>query len=200
MESHVDLKSMYADLVENLNCAICQDVLKEARDLSCGHTYCLKCLQELVAMKGWTSDIKCCLCQKMTSIPSSGLNGLKQNYKLNCILDEQAAIMKKMEASLPEPASATPRQQKGTTEVTETLQIYVRNLEGKSLSFYVRLSDTVDALKQQVADKSGIPANVQRLIYQGKQLEGSTTLEKYDIEKGSNIQLTLPGKGGHMTQ
>ncbi|XP_030836058.1 E3 ubiquitin-protein ligase UPL5-like [Strongylocentrotus purpuratus] len=197
MESHADFKSMYTDLVENLNCAICQDILKEARDLACGHTYCLGCIQELVAINGWTSKIKCCVCQKETRIPSSGLTSLKQNYKLNCILDEQAVIMKRMNA---EKASAKPTQHQGTTNVTETLQIYVRNLEGKSLSFYVRLSDTVDALKQQVADKSGIPANVQRLIYQGKQLEGSTTLEKYDIEKGSNIQLTLPGKGGHMTQ
>ncbi|XP_003729761.1 E3 ubiquitin-protein ligase RNF135 [Strongylocentrotus purpuratus] len=200
MESHVDLKSMYADLVENLNCAICQDVLKEARDLSCGHTYCLKCLQELVAMKGWTSDIKCCLCQKMTSIPSSGLNGLKQNYKLNCILDEQAAIMKKMEASLPEPASATPRQQKGTTEATKTVQIWVRDLEGKSQSIHVRLSDTADALKRQVDKKTGIPPNVQRLIYQGKQMEGSTTLEEYNIGQHSTIELTIPLKGGNMTQ
>ena len=52
MESNGDLKSIYADLVENLNCPICHDILKEARDLACGHTYCLTCLQELVTING----------------------------------------------------------------------------------------------------------------------------------------------------
>ncbi|XP_030836046.1 tripartite motif-containing protein 26-like [Strongylocentrotus purpuratus] len=188
MESHVDLKSMYTDLVKNLNCAICQDVLKDARDLSCGHTYCLGCIQELVAIKGWTSKIKCCLCQKETSIPSLGLTSLKQNYKLNCILDEQAGIMKRMVA---EKASAT--------EARKTVQIWVRDLEGKSQSIHVRLSDTADALKRQVAKKTGIPSNVQRLIYKGKQVNGSTTLEEYEIKQHSTIELALPLKGGNVT-
>ena len=143
-------------------------------------------------MLGWTSNIKCCLCQKMTSIPSSGLNGLKQNYKLNCILVEQAAMMKKMEALL-----AELRQQQVNAEAT---QIFVRDLEGKSRTFHVRLSDTADALKRQVDTKIGIPPNVQRLIYGGKQLEGSTTLKEYNIRQHSTIELTIPLKGGNMTQ
>ncbi|XP_030837195.1 uncharacterized protein LOC115922388 [Strongylocentrotus purpuratus] len=194
MERYGDLKSMYAVLVKNLNCPICNSKLKEARDLACGHTYCLECLQELVAIKGWTSNIKCCLCQKMTSIPSTGLNGLEQNYKLNCILDEQAAIMKKMEVLLAEQASATPREQQETIEATETVQIWVRDLQGKSQSFHVHLSDTTNNLKRQVYKKIGIPPNIQRLVFGCKQLQDSWTLKEYGIRKQSTIELTIPNR------
>ncbi|XP_041483695.1 E3 ubiquitin-protein ligase TRIM31-like [Lytechinus variegatus] len=192
MDSHQDFKSMYAKLVDSLNCAICQDVLKDARDLECGHTFCMACLGELVAIEGWTSNIQCCLCQRKTSIRSGGVNGLKQNYKLNCILDEQASILKKMEAS-DVAVAATPGQQDSPEA---PLQIWVRDLEGKSQSFLVRTSDTADAFKRQVEKKIGIPPNVQRLLFQSKQLEGSTTLDEYGIGLHSTIELALPLKGG----
>ncbi|XP_063956467.1 E3 ubiquitin ligase TRIM40-like [Lytechinus pictus] len=192
MDSHQDLKSMYAKLVESLNCPICQGVLKDARDLECGHTFCVACLGELVAIKGWTSYIQCCLCQRKTSFPSGGVNALKQNYKLNCILDEQASILTKMEA--PDVAVAVTSGQQDSPEAP--LQIWVRDLEGKSQSFLVRTSDTADALKQQVEKKIGIPPNVQRLIFRSKQLEGSTTLDEYGIGLHSTIELTIPLKGG----
>lgn len=95
------------------------------------------------AYKGLTANIKCCPCQKKTSIPSSGLNGPKQKYKLKCLLEEQAAIMKKIEAFFAEQASTTPRQQ----QQQETVQIWVRNLHYKLQPFDVRLSDTLDALR-----------------------------------------------------
>ncbi|XP_041463977.1 tripartite motif containing 13-like [Lytechinus variegatus] len=185
MDNHQDLKSMYVKLVESLKCAICQGILKDARDLECGHTFCNACLGEHVALEGWTSNIQCSVCKEKTPIPSDGVNALKQNYRLNCILEEQASIFKKMKA--PDvPVASTPA----------TLQIFVRDLEGKAQSFLVRKLDTVGALKRQVEKKIGIPPDVQRLFFQSKRLEGSTTLEECGIELHSFIELALPLKGG----
>lgn len=81
------LKTIYAELEECLSCTICHGVLQEARDLPCGHTFCLSCLQEYSGMKGWTGMVECCLCQRKCRVPPGGLTTLPQNFRLKSVVE-----------------------------------------------------------------------------------------------------------------
>ncbi|KAF7081925.1 hypothetical protein CFC21_085828 [Triticum aestivum] len=70
------------------------------------------------------------------------------------------------------------------------MQIFVRNLSGKTLVFQVRSSDTVYSVKEKIHQVEGIDPNEQRLTY-GIQLEDDLTLADQDIEEHCTLHLNL---------
>ena len=71
------------------------------------------------------------------------------------------------------------------------IQIFVQTLSGDHIVLGVNITDHVEDLKAKIQCMEGIPADIQRLIFSGKQLEDGNTLEDYSIQMDSTLHLLL---------
>uniref|UniRef100_A0A3B4BSC3 Ubiquitin-like domain-containing protein n=1 Tax=Pygocentrus nattereri TaxID=42514 RepID=A0A3B4BSC3_PYGNA len=76
------------------------------------------------------------------------------------------------------------------------LQVFVKNHENQTTTYDVTEEETVDELLRKIYNKEKIPADQQRLIFNGKQLEAGRKLKEYDVVDGSTIYLVLRLRGG----
>ena len=81
-------------------------------------------------------------------------------------------------------------------KVREGMQIFLKNLCGKTLTLKCNSSETILELKEQIEEHEDIPPSDQRLIYGGRQLENERSLADYNIEKERMIHLCLSLRGG----
>jgi hypothetical protein len=67
-----------------LECALCQDVFNDPRNLPCGHTFCMECLSSFVDKsknkKKSKTSLECSLCRKPWEVPQDGVASLPKNY------------------------------------------------------------------------------------------------------------------------
>ena len=91
---------------------------------------------------------------------------------------------------------ALPVQKQATLPLRE---VTVNTLTGKLITLDVDPADTIKTVKQKIQDKQGVPAELQRLVFAGSQLEEGRTLSDYDIQTDAMLHLVLCLRGGSST-
>ncbi|KAK2153610.1 hypothetical protein LSH36_291g03052 [Paralvinella palmiformis] len=78
---------------EILRCNICLETMKDERMLpSCGHMFCLQCLEEFVGHK---IEIQCPVCRDKCRVPTAGVRSFPRNIYLKQFLDQLCAECEK---------------------------------------------------------------------------------------------------------
>jgi ubiquitin len=76
------------------------------------------------------------------------------------------------------------------------MQIFVKDLTGKTSTFEFDASTTVQDVKKAINDKVGIPIDQQRLVWSGKELQDGRTIGDYGVQNESTFHLILRLRGG----
>jgi hypothetical protein len=81
----------------NLECSVCHDLFQDPRNLPCGHTFCLQCLQKILQAavtpngNGTVDKIPCPECRTLFSVGSQKLQDLPKNYILANLMSSLSA-------------------------------------------------------------------------------------------------------------
>ncbi|XP_037896040.1 polyubiquitin-like [Glossina fuscipes] len=75
-------------------------------------------------------------------------------------------------------------------------QIFVKTLNGKTVALQVELTDTIEKMKTKIQEEQGVPYELQRLIFGGKQMQDDFTISDYNIYNHPTLYLVLRLRGG----
>ncbi len=75
-----------------------------------------------------------------------------------------------------------------------SMQIFVDLFTGTTVTLDVESSDSIEAVRQKIQDREGIPPDIEALFYAGTVLRNERTLADYNIQREATLQL-LPISG-----
>nr|XP_027217899.1 uncharacterized protein LOC113810413 isoform X1 [Penaeus vannamei] len=176
-ERRVDITSPRPTLAFRLSmprvCPVCREDYAEGLtapvSLSCGHSFCRRCLQTLL---GLTQVLKCPVCRVLHA--GASLDELPDNL----------ALMEEL---------APPAEEEA---VEGFMKLIIMNLEDLKFTLHVKPTDNFSRVKEYLCTHYGITPDLTRLIYRGRRLQDDKTPRDYKITCGTVIQMATCYESG----
>ena len=83
----MDIKTLLANLNEEVSCSVCMVTFTEPKQLPCLHSFCLHCLAGIQRNSGRHDVITCPECRRESQVPGGNLKDLPTNFRINSLLD-----------------------------------------------------------------------------------------------------------------
>ena len=83
----MDIKTLLANLHEEVSCSVCMVTFTEPKQLPCLHSFCLHCLEGIQRTSGRHDVITCPECRRESQVPGGKLKDLPTNFRINSLLD-----------------------------------------------------------------------------------------------------------------
>jgi hypothetical protein len=77
------------------------------------------------------------------------------------------------------------------SQSSSSMQVFVRELTGRTLTLKVDSMDTIDAVKLMIQDRTGIPPTCFYLTYAGKNLADGRLVSDYNISKDCTLTMLM---------
>ncbi|XP_030845833.1 E3 ubiquitin-protein ligase TRIM38-like [Strongylocentrotus purpuratus] len=75
-------------IVQSLECPVCLNTFTNPKTLSCSHTYCKACLDNLLECHGNDQMLRCPVCRAETQVPSQNVSKLPENLALKSLIED----------------------------------------------------------------------------------------------------------------
>ena len=111
-------------LEEQVKCPVCLEKYKEAKGLSCLHSFCQTCINKLPTTRddNGTTTLKCPTCRTTVALPPEGVAALPKAFHINTLLDLYNAL---------------------NTPVAEKGEVPLCPLHNRARDFYCKTEDEV---------------------------------------------------------
>ena len=83
----------------------------------------------------------------------------------------------------------------GMVTGNRAMKIYIKTMTNEQFALQLLPTELVENVREMVQRKTGNEPDLQRLIYQGKQMSDGCTLADYNVQSGSKIFLVLRLRG-----
>ncbi|CAH1795802.1 unnamed protein product [Owenia fusiformis] len=70
-----------------LECKLCLEPLNQPKSLPCQHSFCLRCIQDLIQTNAPEQSLPCPICRDIWQIPNEGADALKPSFLINTLMD-----------------------------------------------------------------------------------------------------------------
>ncbi|KAJ0817811.1 putative Ubiquitin-like domain-containing protein [Helianthus annuus] len=128
--------------------------------------------------------------------PSETIEEIKAKikYEVDIPCDEQELIFNEMVLPNSDSLAELHINKESTLTVMRLsrgfMRIFITTATGRTITLFVKPSETIHDVKSKIQDKEGIPPDLQRLIWSGKLLNDSATLSDYHISEESTFRLS----------
>ncbi|XP_011666000.2 tripartite motif-containing protein 59-like [Strongylocentrotus purpuratus] len=75
-------------IAQSLECPVCLDTFTDPKILSCSHTYCKACLDNLLECHGNDQMLRCPVCRAETQVPNRDVSKLPASLALKSLIED----------------------------------------------------------------------------------------------------------------
>eukprot|EP00057_Strongylocentrotus_purpuratus_P018224 XP_011672698.1 PREDICTED: tripartite motif-containing protein 59-like [Strongylocentrotus purpuratus] len=75
-------------IAQSLECPVCLNTFTDPKILSCSHTYCKACLDNLLGCHGNDQTLRCPVCRAETQVPDQDISKLPANLALKSLIED----------------------------------------------------------------------------------------------------------------